>query len=123
MIYQPGIEAKKYDESHQTPIATLKKGVANFRSEFFLRVPITLKTKDLANYKLVYMVYIASDVEKKESRISEAMVEENPFQFIFVPAYFAKQQLIDKKSGLIIGDDKQKEIQIQLMKFNPSKYL
>jgi hypothetical protein len=42
-------------------------------------VPITLKTKDLANYKLVYMVYIASDVEKKESRISEAMVEENPF--------------------------------------------
>lgn len=58
------------------------------------------------------MVYIASDVEKKDNKISEAMVEDNPLQYIFVPAYFAKQQLIDKKSGLIIGDDKQKEIQI-----------
>lgn len=107
-----GFEAKKYDESHQTPIASVKKQVVNFRSEFNLRVPITLKTKDLANYKLVYMVYIASDVEKKENKISEMMVEENPLQYIFVPAFFAKQPLIDKKTGLIIGDDKHKEIQI-----------
>lgn len=53
-------------------------------------MPITLKSKDLVNYKLVFVVYVAWDSEKKVKKITEQMVEENPLRYTFYPYYFAR---------------------------------
>lgn len=63
-------------ESYQTEINSLnKKGIVNFRNEFNLRVPITLKTKDLSNYKLVFFIYVPHDNNKVHIKITEMMAE------------------------------------------------
>ncbi len=92
------------------------------KSEFFLKVVNTLKLKDLANFKLVFVVYLPTDQEKKELRITETMVEQEPARYIFVPQYFIRLPLIDKVTGWILGGNS-KEIILPLMKFNSSKYL
>ena len=60
-----GLQSTYKFESHQSHISTLKKGTAYFRSECHLRAPITLHQKDLANYKIVFVIYVAGDAEKK----------------------------------------------------------
>lgn len=101
----------------------MKKGVCNFRSEFNVRVPITLKSKDLVNYKLVFVVYVSQDTEKKIKKISEQMVEENPLRFTFVPYYFARKTLWDKTTNCLVGGNSHRDDYLQLMRFNPSKSL
>lgn len=74
-FYQTGLPKKKMEESFQTQISTIKKGVVNFRSECFLRVPRISKTKDLHNYKLIFFVYSPVDNDKVHQKITEEMVE------------------------------------------------
>jgi hypothetical protein len=47
-------------------VCTLKKGQVHFWSEFFLHLPVTQRTTDLSNYKLVFIVYLVKENTKSE---------------------------------------------------------
>jgi len=90
-IYYPGLGTKKQaSQSYQSHVVISKKNHSFFRQEFYVRVPVTLKTKDLANYKLVFVVYIPQDAERKITKITESLIDEKPTRFQFVPIFFAK---------------------------------
>lgn len=85
-----------------------------------MRIPITLKTRDLNNYRLLFFVYIPNDNDKVHSQITEAMVEQEPMRYTFYPFYFAKLPLLSRE-GVIGGSSKDQGL--SLMKFSPKKYL
>ena len=71
----------------------------HFRNEFYLRVPIAFKIRDLQNFRLVFFVYVPTDSEKVHSKITEAMIEQEPGRYTFYPFYFAKVSLLDSSTN------------------------
>lgn len=69
-------------------------------------MPITLKTKDLGNYKLVFFIYVPHDNNKVHIKITEMMAEQEPQRYLFYPVYFAKLSLLDSSKACIVGSDK-----------------
>jgi hypothetical protein len=94
--------------------------MANYRSEFFLKVPTVHKTKDLSNYKLLFFVYVPQDNEKVHFPVTEFMVEQEPMRYNFYPIQFARLPLL-QGSSIIGGRDK--DLNLSLMKYTPKKYL
>lgn len=110
------------EETHQTHVASVnKKGFAHLRSEFTIRVPITLKTKDLQNYHVLFFVYTPWDMQKVHSQITEAMVEQEPSRYSFLPICFAKVSLLNSHFEILGGSSK--ELHLPLHKYTPKKYI